>query len=265
MKPLQLERNNPLSLYEQLKNIIAAKIKSGEYQPDQQIPSERELCEQFDVSRITVRQAISLAINEGLLYRTHGRGTFVQKPKIKQGLEKVSSFQQTLAQQGLIASTKRLKHQTIASNFHLSKLLNVSMMEQIFNIGLLGLGNEDAVVYYDNYFPYDIGVKLDEQATLALERTRPFSTLDLYGEHIGLVPTHAEQSFEATVADEWLSSVLQVNPGAPILLVSSIVYMGNQPIEYKQAYYRGDKYKFFINREFDAGIFQRRRILDGSR
>lgn len=253
---MQLERNGPTPLYEQLKNLIADKINKGEYRPDQQIPSERELCEQFDVSRITVRQAISLAVNEGLLYRTHGRGTFVNKSKIKQGLEKVNSFQQTLSQQGLIAATKRLKNQVIPNNFHLSRLLNVSMIEQIFNLQLLGLGNEDPVVFYDTYFPYHIGIKMNEIATQVLERNMPFSTLDLYNEELGFIPTHIEQSFESIVSNEWLSEIMNVDIGSPILLVTSIVYTGDRPIEYKLAYYRGDKYKFFITREYDPSMFR---------
>lgn len=253
---LQLERNNPIPLYEQLKNIIVNKIRNGQYEIDQQIPSERELCEQFDVSRITVRQAISLAVNEGLLYRTHGRGTFVSKPKIEQRLQKVNTFHQTLVQQGLVATTKKIKFQVVANDFHLSRLLNVNMNEKIVNLQLVGSGNEDPIVFYDSYFPAEIGEKIHLQAEQALEKNMPFSTLDLYGQSLGVTITHTEQTFEATVSDEFLSNILHVRVGSPILLVTSIIYSGYQPLEYKLAHYRGDKYKFFTTREFDPEMFK---------
>lgn len=248
---MQLERNNPSPLYEQLKNIIAEQITKGELEPDQQIPSERELCEAYGVSRITVRQAIAAAVNEGLLYRTHGRGTFVANPKIEQTLSSVHNFQQTLIKQGLIASTLLLKTETIPNNFLFSRILNVKLMEQITNVQLLGFGNDVPIVFYDSMFSLEIGQKIVEEAKKASTQKIPFSTLDLYGPQIGFVPTHVEQTFEAVLSDETVSGILKIEQNSPILLVTSIVYDGERPLEYKSAYYRGDKYKFFVTREFN--------------
>jgi GntR family transcriptional regulator len=249
---LLLERNNPLPMYEQLKNIIAAQINKGELEPDQQIPSERELCEVYGVSRITVRQAIAAAVNEGLLYRTHGRGTFVSNSKIEQTLSTVNNFQQTLIKQGFIASTQLLKSEFVPNNFLLSRILNVELMEQIININLLGFGNDVPVVFYDSYFPKEIGQKIMEEAKKASDKNIPFSTLDLYGKKTGYVPTHVEQTFEAVAPDETVAGILKINPNSPILLVTSIVYNGEKTLEYKCAYYRGDKYKFFVTRDFNS-------------
>ena len=104
-----LDRKGSVPLYEQIKNIIEQQIKNGELKEGEKIPSERELCEIYDVSRITVRQAIALAENEGLLYRSQGMGTFVAKPKIKQELTRVNTFETSLAQHGFVASTETFK------------------------------------------------------------------------------------------------------------------------------------------------------------
>lgn len=251
---MALDRNHSIPLYEQLKNIIAEQIENGELKPEQQIPSERELCEKYQVSRITVRQAIALAENEGLVVRTHGRGTFVSaNSKIEQGLTKVSNFQETLSTQGLVGTTIIHKADVIPNNFLLSRLLENNLREQIVNLQLIGLGNKEPIVFYDTFFSHALGDLMIEAAKKALTKTIPFSTLDLYREfqqEIGIAPTHAEQTFEATLADEFLADVLQVDKGEPIFRVSSIVYADKQTIEYKEAYYRGDKYKFFISREY---------------
>lgn len=249
-----LDRNNSIPLYEQLKNLISAQIKKGELKPGQQIPSERELCETYQVSRITVRQAISIAENEGLVCRTHGRGTFVSSgAKIKQGLTKVNNFQETLSTQGIVGSTIIHKAEVTPNNFLISHLLGRDMMEQIINLQLIGFGNEEPIVFYDTFFSHSLGNLMIQSAKKAIERNIACSTLDLYREYsddIGIIPTHAEQTFEASLADEFLANALQVEKGEPIFRVSSIVYADKQPIEYKEAYYRGDKYKFFITRDY---------------
>lgn len=249
-----LDRHDSIPLYEQLKNIISEQIKKGELKPGQQIPSERELCEKYNISRITVRQAISIAESEGLVYRIHGRGTFVSSnSKIKQGLTKVNNFQETLSTQGIVGSTIIHKAETIPNNFLISRILGIGILNQIVNLQLIGLGNKEPIVFYDTFFSYELGNLIVDSAIKAKKKNMAFSTLDLYREYqtdIGISPTHAEQTFEAIVAGEFLSEILQVEKDAPVFKVSSIVYSDEQPIEYKEAYYRGDKYKFFITRDY---------------
>lgn len=244
-----LDRNNTIPLYEQLKDKIAKDIKEGKYKPDQQIPSERVLGDIYGVSRITVRQAISLAEKEGILYRVHGVGTFVSQGKIEQQLSELNNFHSTLMKKGLIASTKLLKEDTIASDFLISRLLDVQVMESVYNVQLLGLGDASPIVYYNSYFTNDISTYIKNEVDKALTSQTPFSTLDLYTEDPPVKPTHIEQSFEARNADEDVATLLEVEKGSPLLSVTSIVYAEKKPLEYKETHYRGDKYKFYITRK----------------
>ncbi|WP_368503271.1 GntR family transcriptional regulator [Alkalihalophilus sp. As8PL] len=244
-----LDRKHSKPLYEQLKNDIQRKIKAGELKPGDQLPSERELVDLYQISRITVRQAINLAEKEGLVTRAHGVGTFIAKPKIKQELTSFNDFQSTLQQQGLIASTKLHGVETISSDFQLSRLLDINVMEKVINLELVGYGDERPVVYYNSYFSYSVGETMKKVAEEALQLKKPFSTLDLYDqESNGLKPTHVEQTFEAQAAHESLATILEVEKGFPLFRVTSIVYQDKTPLEYKETYYRGDKYKFFITR-----------------
>ncbi|WP_017380644.1 GntR family transcriptional regulator [Paenisporosarcina sp. TG-14] len=243
-----LDRNTASPLYEQLKKVIEHKIKVGELKIDEQLPSERQLCEIYEVSRITVRQAISLAENEGLLYRKHGIGTFVTKPKIQQKLSSVDNFQTTLSQQGLVARTEKWSSEIISCNFQISRLLDIDIMEKVANLRLVGFADDSPIVFYDSYFTYDIGKKMIAAADEALMKNTPFSTLDLHKEISNDFPTHVEQTMEAHVSNEQLSKILRVEKGSPILRVTSIVYCNSKPVEYKETHYRGDKYKFFITR-----------------
>jgi DNA-binding transcriptional regulator YhcF (GntR family) len=95
-----LERSNPLPLYYQLKEVLRQQIRAGHLAPHTAIPSEPELVARYHVSRATVRQALNELVNEGLLYRQHGKGTFVCEPRVQQTQSELSSFSQDIRRRG---------------------------------------------------------------------------------------------------------------------------------------------------------------------
>ncbi|MBA4264113.1 MAG: hypothetical protein C0453_03445, partial [Comamonadaceae bacterium] len=82
----EIQSASPTPLYEQIKAILRSRVLDGTYKPHEQLPSESEMMSAFSVSRITVRQALNDLQNEGLVFRIHGKGTFVSKPKAFQDL-----------------------------------------------------------------------------------------------------------------------------------------------------------------------------------
>lgn len=248
-----LERKNLIPLYEQLSNRITEHILSGEWQEGDQIPSEKELSEMYNVSRITVRQALALAERSQLVKRVQGIGTFVRKRTISQPLESLTSFQTTIEQLGLIASTKLIKHSEITSDFQLSRLLNINIMDKIVNIQLLGAGDNTPVVYYNSYFSYELGMLISSFSKENTEHRKPFSTMDFYKNSLKYKPTHVEQTFEAVLSNSDTSLILEIPVGEPLLKVTSIVYKDENPLEFKEAYYKGDIYKFFVTRRLNLG------------
>ena len=94
----KLDRSVPIPLYFQLKGVLLDAIKSGEYQVDSMIPTEKELSEMFQISRTTVRQAITEMVQEGWLYRIASKGTFVARLKIKQDfIKRLETFNELAA------------------------------------------------------------------------------------------------------------------------------------------------------------------------
>ena len=247
-----LNRNSTTPLYEQLKNVIEEQINKNELKENDQLPSERELELLYNVSRITVRQAITLAEKEGLVQRVHGIGTFVKKSKIQQRLNVINTFQSTIEQQGLIASTETLQIKNITADFQLARVLNIDIMESAFNMHLLGFGNNSPIVYYDAYFPADLGNEFAEIAEELNKKGTAFSLLDLYKIHEDCNPTHAEQTIEAVSPSKELGEILQLTDDQSLLKISSIIYDNEIPLEYRKAYYNGDTYKFFITRTIDV-------------
>ncbi|MDI3328003.1 MAG: GntR family transcriptional regulator [Alicyclobacillaceae bacterium] len=236
-------------LYQQLKDALAAQIKSGVLKAEQRLPSEKELCTMYNISRITVRQALAELAREGLIYRSHGKGTFVARPRIQQELVRVTRFEETLKSKGLEPSTEYLHSTVIPADYHLATVLAVPIATEITRLELLGLGNQEPMVYYVSYLAGEVGRKLDELARELARGKHAFSTLDLY-EKAGLpAPSMLTQSFEAVPADKEQARVLKVKPGEPLLLITSLVYTADgRPSEYKLAAYRGDKYSFHLTR-----------------
>ena len=87
-----IDKKSPLPLYYQVEEHIKQTIQSEELQPGDALPSERELSENFQISRMTVRQAITNLVNQGFLFREKGRGTFVSNQKFEQNLQGLTSF-----------------------------------------------------------------------------------------------------------------------------------------------------------------------------
>lgn len=244
-----IDHNDPTPLYRQLKETIEKAIKNGELKNDEKIPSERELCDKYNVSRITVRQAISEAVNEGLLYKIQGKGTFVKQPKIEQRLVKMTSFSKTLLSKGLYGSTKIVKKEIVPVNFEVANILKLDLSEQVVNLDLIGLANDEPVVYYNSYFSFDIGNQIIRVAEEKEQLKQAFSSFELYND-INIVIERVDQTFEAINCNREIADLLEVPQGTALLVISSIIYSSDKkPIEFKTAMYRADKYRFHITRD----------------
>ncbi len=246
-----LKLNEPTPLYKQLSDLLRQQILDEELKPDHCIPSERALCQKYKISRITVRQAVSDMINEGLLYRRQGKGTFVAKKKVNQGLVRFVNFARTVLELGMKPSTKILSNEIFPADVQTAKILDIPLTSQILKLSLLGMGNGEPLVLYESYFPLSLGRKVAKEARKMEKKALPFSTLDLYGKTGLEAPKCVIQTFEATRADGWLVPMMKVKKGAAIFMITSIFQTGDQrPLEFRTALYRGDRYKFHMTREF---------------
>ena len=246
-----LKNNDPTPLYRQLMEILRQQIEQGKFKPDHPIPSERTLCEKYKISRITVRQAISDMINEGTLHRKQGKGTYVVKRKINQGLVRFVNFSKTVLDLGMNPSTKILGNDIVPADIQMARVLDIPVTSQMLKLSLLGMGDKEPLVLYESYFPLSLGKKMAKEAGKREKEGIPFSTYDLYGESSGIFPGRVNQTLEAVIADDRLASLMPVRKGSAILMITSVFLTSDRrPLEFRKALYRGDWYKFHITREF---------------
>ncbi|NHC62338.1 GntR family transcriptional regulator [Paenalcaligenes suwonensis] len=235
-------------LYEKIFALIKANIETGLWQPGEKMPSERELCERYDVSRITVRRAVEMAEQAQLIKRVRGSGTYVMDKKYNQALKKVVSFEKTLSALGATGSTRIHRIERTTAGLLMESMLHTGPDEAVLNVQLIGEANGTPIVFYDSYFAENIGETIVALAKQAEKEKRAFSTVELQHIRLHQQSLRIKQTFEAIVADQEMSALLEVETGHPVLKITSILYHSEQAIEYRLAYYLGDKYKFSTER-----------------
>lgn len=235
-------------LYTQVEESLKQLILAGEYPPYSKLPSEKELCETYNVSRITVRKAINLLESSGLIYTVHGKGTFVKSDTINTSLMKIRSFGDTLAQEGRSGYTRINSYKEyVLDDF--DKLIHVSDWDSVSEISLTGYSCDQPVVLYKSVIKGAVGHQMYGIMQELEKENVPFSTFDIYS-RIGVELGKVEQKILAINANEELAKELKLNIGDAVLVLDSeITDRDSNLIERKKGYYRTDQYSFKISRE----------------
>ncbi len=236
---MELKREAPLPLYLQLKNSLLSQINTGVYEPHTPLPSERELCEQFKVSRTTVRQAINEMIHEGLVYSRAGKGTFVGEPKISQQLSALTGFSQDVQGRGGRPASQVLSARLIPATPLLAEKLHIALEAEVVLLARLRLANEMPLAIETSHLNHALcaGILRFDFAQESLYQV-------LQSEY-GLRLVRAEQGIEAGLADQEELTLLQMYPPAAVLRMERSTFTEQDaPVEYTVSSYRGDRYKF---------------------
>ena len=129
-----INKNSPIPIYHQLLEYIKSKIATGEYPADELIPSEREFSEKFQISRMTVRQALNNLVQEGIVYRQKGKGTFVSRQKVEKRISRLNSYTEEMIERGLKPSSRLVQFDILKSDKALSNILKINEKDPIYFI-----------------------------------------------------------------------------------------------------------------------------------
>jgi GntR family transcriptional regulator len=244
MAHLRVNPFDSVPKYHQLYEILRQQIEEGHWQPHESIPSERELEKLYDVSRTTIRQALNLLVVKNLLYRTHGKGTFVARPKLKYSLELLSSFSDELRMRGLEPGQELLALERVEPTARMREQLALPPTAQdVLKIERLRLANNEPIGIHIAFLPLS-----PEQEITAAELDEWGSLYNLLENKFNLIVAEADQTIEATIADEREGALLQVPVGSPLLQVERTTWSHmHTPMELVTMLYRADHYKFEIH------------------
>lgn len=235
-------RNSPLPRYFQLKEIMRERIRTGDWKPGDLIPSERELGETYGISRMTARQAITELVNEGLLYREQGKGTFVSQHKITQQLIHLTGFTEDIRARGQRPGTKVLSAQMYPADETTAERLRINAGDMVFRLQRLRLADGEPLAIELSLISFKGCERLLEED---LENHSLYRALET---KYGLPPMEAEQELEAGLAGNEEAHLLKISVGSAVLFIRRTTYTErNQPIEYARSVYCGNKYTFYTH------------------
>lgn len=234
--------------YQQVYRTLRGQILDQYYAVGQKLPAERELCEQYGVSRITTRHALRLLVEEGFLERHPGRGTFVRAAQAKKIPILDADFTRSM-QSAVPGLTRRLLG--LAQEIELPKgvcdKLGLSEPEHYFFAERLDLLDNEPLAFDRIYLPFEYSNGI----TQAMLECVDF--FDRWCRTEGVSVSHSKQMIEAIAADEQVVKRLGVPEKSPILLVTDMIYFTNDTIAVLfETLYRGDRYQ--LNSTSLAGL-----------
>lgn len=236
---MQPNPNSATPLYIQIKELLQGQIQSGHFAVGDRLPSERELSEAYNVSRMTARQALQLLQQDGLTRRQVGKGTYVSRPEIDQELRELTSFTEDMAQRGLATHSRVLRAELQPADLDVA--------------GQLGTApGESTVVLQRIRFAGDKPIAL-ETAHL-LHRTCPgilgthdFAHTSLYQvllDDYGLHLVWASQVIGARMPERFERDALDLPKRVPVLSLLRVTYdAADRPIEFVRSCYHSERFQ----------------------
>jgi len=237
-----IDRDSPIPLYYQLKQLLLAQLNKGDLKPGDYLPTEQQIQEMHQVSRTTVRQALSELEEAGRITRQRGRGTMVTKPKLVHSPEAYPNLSDNMRQQGAVPGWKLLRAEWIMPEAVISSRLHIADDDKVFFLERLRLENDVPIGYHRAYVPSEFIQYIDGTAYTDGGSLRYLSKYD------ELATCVADRVIEAVSATEPIAAILNVDVGTALLRVKRIVFADNErPLEYFVGIYRGDRFEYHIH------------------
>lgn len=211
-------------------------VLTGKLKPEAKIQSEREFSDELGVSRMTVRKALTELVNEGLLERRHGSGTYVAKPKVTYESHEMVNYVQAMEARNISTSSQLLEFDEIVASRRLAETLQIEIGNPIFRVFVLRLANRVPVVLERVFFPR---VRFPDLQEWDLEKS---SIYDLLTSVYKTIPGRISQTVEAVSATDVVARQLRVEEGSPLLMLTRIIYSkeSGKPVVFAQDFLRSD-------------------------
>ena len=226
-------------LHARIKGALRSKILDGGYPPLSRLPSESELGVLYQVSRITVRQALADLQREGLIFTQQGKGTFVSRPKAFQNVTTLMGFAESMSAMGLEVVNQLLDFRFVEAEPHVARRLDLAAGALVAEIHRVRLLDREPVSLEITYVPESLGRKLG-QADLV--------TRDIFlviENEAGTPLGHADLRIDATLADAQLALRLGIGEGAPVLRVERLTHDARgRPIDFEYLHFRADTFQY---------------------
>ncbi|MEA4812554.1 MAG: GntR family transcriptional regulator [Anaerolineaceae bacterium] len=234
-----LNTSSYVPLYLQLAEILRRYIKVQAQAGNAELPSEKMLMETYKVGRNTAKKALEQLQSEGLIYRVQGKGTFIRKEPIDYGLHRLTGFTEEVRYLGKTPSSVVLHAQVVPAPELAAKNLRLALAQPVFLLERIRQADCNPMAYHISYLPQNVATGF-ERVDWAKESL--FRQLE---QKAGIRIAWQHQILKPIVASGKLCEYLALHPGAAVLYLEGVAYdEADNPVEFKQHYFRGDVYTF---------------------
>jgi len=239
----QIDRGNPQKLYIQVFEILRKKIESGEWPVESQIPIDEKLCRIYGVSKATVKTAIQELARQGYLMRHQGKGTFVCKRIIPEGLTMSTSFREFMLEAGIAFSTQVLAQTVTMPVDDLGMKLNIPEDKHLIYIRRLQIVDGEPVFLQESYIPYYVC------PSMLKENVADNSVVELLEKKYEITITKVKDYIQVVNSREDESKLLNLPKDSPVLLLEQHFYSAETQVMYTRSIKRTDRFRFSIEFE----------------
>jgi len=241
----EINKNSPLPLYYQLKESILNAVKNKEFEIGERLPSERELAEYHNISRMTVKKAVDILVDNGYLIRKQGSGTFVSDYQESYSISPLLSFTKEMEKKGLDYTTKILDFSQTKDQNAAAKM-NLNPEAELFKLERLRLIENKPFLLENTY------LAAENFSNLKKDEIENNSLFKLIKDKYNILLSNAEAEVEAVIFNSTIAEKMQVKEGMLGLYFEQFSKNENEEIiEYTSAYYRNDNYKFRFTFDLD--------------
>jgi GntR family transcriptional regulator len=235
-----ISKDPRLPLYFQLMDTLLEKIERGELKEYEKLPSERELCELYNVSRTTVRQTMQSLERDGYIFKVHGKGSFVSSKIYNQSLVQFYSFTEEMKKAGKKPSTQIISFEQIICVDNIAKKMNLSEKSEVYKVTRLRLADNEPMLYETSYLP----VSRFGNLTKSQLENKPM--YEIFREFYNVTISRATETFKAVSTRPIEAEYLQITENTPSLMLERTTYEQDSIIEYTASIARGDKFSYTV-------------------
>lgn len=233
---LGIDPQNPTPLYAQVEEVLKERLRD-EWQPGEQIPSEAQLCEQYQISRITLRHAIARLVNQGLLERGRGRGTFVRDTHLTAEVRSVSSFTEEISNLGMKAGSAIKTIERVAASFEYSEIFGIPEGDELIRILRIRTGDGTPIGIQETYLVGKLFPGLEE---FLADNISLYSVLST---RYGVRPVEAMETYSVGLLNKDEAALLGAKSGVPVFKVARTTRTATEAFEHTSSVMLGDKYR----------------------
>ncbi len=239
-KMTSMLHESPIPLYYQVANVLRHRILDGVYQPGECIGTEAEIGDEFQVSRITVRQALADLARDDLVVRRRGRGTFVSQQITRRASISFTGYLEDLFAQVLMTETRDARIEQLPAGGEVAEALQLREEDPVVRIERVRLLGGEPFAHTVSYLPQAIGTSVTP------ELLRDLPLMHLLEHRMGVHLEEAIQTIRAVSAPAELAEKLSVPEGSPLLQVQRVARAQGRPVEYVITHYRADRYQYTV-------------------